>query len=194
LAPQNIEDLTTEKVCERIERLTTEVMGFWMSANGWAPAEAASLLNRSMLEWQASLSASLKGWLGSSTDGDLILAWANLGALVEGQLRLFLSVYYKDYQADAAPIVVSGTVQQPDEAALEMLRQFFVRRIWCDGTDWNPYVQLVQQRRNAIHAFRTRELGTFDEWRECLRKHLAFIQDMNDRLPYPDEDYRPPDW
>jgi hypothetical protein len=49
--------------------------------------------------------------------------------LVEGQLRLFVSVCRADYQADTAPIVVRGQVQEPDEAALEMLRQFLVRRV-----------------------------------------------------------------
>lgn len=183
-----------DEVCRRIHHLTSETMTFWGAASGWAPAEAAGLLSRSELGWQASLSASLGRWLDAETDGDLILAWTNLGALVEGQLRLFLSVYYLDYLADTQPIVVRGALKDPDEAGLELLRQFFVRRIWDVGTDWNPYVQLVQQRRNAIHAFRSRELGTFDEWRSCLRTHLAFVRETSGGLPYPDEAYVPRDW
>lgn len=184
MRPKNIDDLSLEEVCERIERLTTETMGFWKSAGGWAPAGAVGILSRSMLDWQSSLSASLSQWLNATSDGDLILAWANLGALVEGQLKLFLSVYYEDYKEDAQPIVQRGVVQEPDEAVLEMLRQFFVRSVWMPGSDWNPYVQSVQQRRNAIHAFSKRDLGTFDEWRECVRTHLAFMCDLNERLPY----------
>ncbi|WP_272480015.1 hypothetical protein [Aquibacillus koreensis] len=34
-------------------------------------------------------------------DGDLILAWANLGTLVEGTIKLFLSVYLNDYLDDS---------------------------------------------------------------------------------------------
>jgi hypothetical protein len=86
-------ELSHAEICECIETLTTKMMDFWKSAHGWAPIEAAGLLNISMLEWQSSLSSSLHRWLSATSNGDLILAWANLGALVEGQLKLFLSIY-----------------------------------------------------------------------------------------------------
>ena len=181
-----------EELCDRIEKLTTRMMDFWKSAHGWAPIEAAGLLNKSMLEWQASLSSSLRMWLCSSSDGDLILAWANIGALVEGHLKLFLSVWYNDYSADSDAIRDQrGRLQDPDGSALEPLRQFFVKRIWTVGSDWNPYVQLIQQRRNAIHAFKARDIGSFDEWKEELRQHLSFVRDINGSLPYPDDIYEP---
>jgi len=184
--------LSAEELCTRIETLTTSMMDFWKSAHGWAPIEAAGLLNRSMLEWQASLSTSLRHWVSASSDGDLILAWANLGALVEGQLKLFLSVYYNDYSADADAIRDRrGRFTDPDGSTLEPIRQFFVRRIWDVGPDWNPYVARIQQRRNAIHAFRERDIGTFEDWRNELPVHLSFVRDINSRVPYPDTIYEP---
>ena len=46
-----------------------------------APIEAAGLLNKARLDWQVSLSSSLRNWLrdppGVLSDGDLILAWTN---------------------------------------------------------------------------------------------------------------------
>ena len=108
-------EFSHEELCDRIEKLTTRMMDFWKSAHGWAPIEAAGLLNKSMLEWQASLSSSLRMWLCSSSDGDLILAWANIGALVEGHLKLFLSVWYNDYSADSDAIKDKrGRLQEPD--------------------------------------------------------------------------------
>ncbi|MCL4554859.1 MAG: hypothetical protein M1617_04185 [Actinobacteria bacterium] len=194
MRPSDIDDLAIEEVCERVVLLTSDTMAFWKTATGWAPAEAAGLLSRSMLEWQASLAASLPRWIHASEDGDLILAWANLGALVEGMLRLFLCVYYADYQDDEQPMWMSGNVQQPDEASLELLRQFFVSSVWTGEWNWNSYVQFVQLRRNAIHAFRPRDIGTFDEWRAALRIHLAFVCDLNDRLPYPAGGFTPREW
>jgi hypothetical protein len=177
-----------EELCDRIEKLTTRMMDFWKSAHGWAPIEAAGLLSKSKLEWQAFLSSSLRMWLCSSSDGDLILAWTNIGALVEGQLKLFLSVWYNDYSADSYAIKDQrGRLQDPDVFTIEPLRQFFVKRIWTVGSDWNPYVQLIQQRRNAIHAFKARDIGSFDEWKEELRRHLSFVRDINGSLPYPDD-------
>ncbi len=184
-------EISYSSLCSRIETLTTQMMDFWISSDGWAPFEAARLLNRSMLGWQASLSSSLNRWLSASSDGDLIMAWANLGALVEGQLKLFLSVYYNQYIVDSDSIQQHGSIIDPDRSRLEPLRQFFVRRIWTTGRDWNPYVERIQQRRNAIHAFRSRDIGTFSEWREELRFHLSFIRYINRRLPYPDTVYEP---
>jgi hypothetical protein len=180
--------MSSVELCEKIEVKTKAMMLFWKSAHGWAPIDAAGLLTRSMLDWQASLSSCLAKWCHASTDGELILAWANLGALVEGQLKLFLSVYYDDYCSDAEGIKDRrGKLQDPDLCTLEPLRQFFVKRIWTVGIDWNPYVERVLQRRNAIHAFRHRDLGTFEGWVDDLRYHLSFVRDLDAQLPYPDE-------
>ena len=185
--------LSADQLCVRIETLTTRMMDFWKSGNGWAPVEATGLLSKSKLEWQASLSSSLHRWVSASSDGDLILAWANLGALVEGQLMLFLSVYYNDYLVDAEAIRKEGRFIGPNSSALtlEPLRQFFVKRIWTVGSDWDSYIRRIQRRRNAIHAFRTRDIGTFEDWKNELPIHLSFVRDINSRFSYPDTIYEP---
>ena len=109
----------------RIETLTTGMMEFWSDVDGWAPPEAAELLSRSMLNWQISLVRSIRRWCDAESEGDLILAWTNLGALVEGQMRLLLSAYYRAYVADIAAIRRRGEILDPDECRLEDLRQFF---------------------------------------------------------------------
>ena len=82
-------------------------------------------------------------------------------------------------------------MQTPDMLMLEPLRQFFAKRIWTKGKDWSAWIQHIQQKRNAIHGFRHRDIGTFELWREDLRNYLAFLRDMNSRLPYPDVVYIP---
>jgi hypothetical protein len=181
-------DYTPEELCSRIAILTGCMMNFWADG-GWAQHDAAKLLDKSMLHWQASLAESLTRWIDATSDGDLVLAWSNLGALVEGQLRLFLCVYYDDYRRDFDAIRKRDRLIDPDECKLERLRHYFVKRIWDAGTDWNPYVEMVQQRRNAIHAFQHREIGTFQEWTDALRLHLSFVRDTGGRLPYPDEQF-----
>lgn len=162
------------------------MVDFWADG-GWAHGEASLLLNKSMLHWQSSLAVSLSRWLDATSDGDLILAWANLGALVEGQLKLFLCVHCHDYANDPEGIRRRGKRTDPDGTHLEELREFFVKRIWNLGTNGNPYVDFVQKRRNAVHAFQHREIGTHTEWIDALRLHLSFIRDLNGSLPYPDE-------
>ncbi len=177
---------TTEELCSRISVLTGCIMDFWADG-GWAPHDAAKLLDKSMLHWQASLAKSLARWIDAESEGDLILAWANLGALVEGQLKLFLCVHYGDYKSDVEAIRKHGLLIDPDECMLGRLRRFFVKRIWDVGTNWNTYVKMVQDRRNAIHAFQHEDIGTFQDWTEALRLHLSFVRYTGGGLPYPDE-------
>ncbi|MCX5954696.1 MAG: hypothetical protein NTZ40_14685 [Cyanobacteria bacterium] len=146
-----------------------------------------------MLEWQSSLAANLSQWTGTLNEGELIIAWVNIGALVEGQVKLFLSVYYKDYLAniDRAINEKDGEIVDPDGIALEKLRVFFKNTIWSDGEAWDSWILLVQQRRNAIHAFKARPIGTSEELHESLRTLRAYVLEMNSRLPYPDQIYVP---
>jgi hypothetical protein len=48
-------------------------------------------------------------------------------------------------------------------------------------------VQRVQQRRNAIHAFKDRDIGSVEEFFDEVRIYLDFLVDVTMGLPYPDE-------
>ena len=177
------------ETAQRIQQRVTDMMDFWKSAHGWAPIEAANLLNKSMLEWQKSLASTLSLWTGELSDGELILAWANIGALVEGQLKLFLSVFYKDYtkNIDAAIKTKGGTIKDPDGLMLDPLRQFFHKNIWNEGEQWDEWILKIQNRRNAIHAFQSKTIGNTEELHKEMQTLLAFIERINRQLPYPFE-------
>ena len=100
------------KVVEKIISLNDKLSAFWASAHGWAPEDAANLLSKSRLDWQVSLSETLHLWIDRDpmTDGELILAWANLGALLEGTLKLFFSIYYSDFQTDIEALKRGGPI------------------------------------------------------------------------------------
>lgn len=182
-----------KEVIDRIITLNDGLRRFWSNATGWASLEAAQLLSKSRLDWQVSLSRCLKVWAGKSSAEDvagrLILAWANLGSLVEGSLKLFLSVWYDTYKADVEAIKRKGKLQDPDGLQLEPLRQFFKKRIWDDTLDM--VVHRIQQRRNAIHAFKDRDIGTHEDFVTDVSAYLNLVRYINYRLPYPDEMYIP---
>lgn len=95
----DIISFTDEEVCLAIERETREIMDFWQhNSLGWAPADVSEIFANSVLERQSSLAETLSIWLQVNSEGELILAWANLGAQVEGLMKLFLCVYLHDYQ------------------------------------------------------------------------------------------------
>jgi hypothetical protein len=186
---------SSAEVIEQIESLNRRLAGFWKEAHGWAPVEAAGLLSKARLDWQVSLSSSLRVWLreppNTLSDGDLILAWTNLGALIEGTLKLFVSVYYNDFQADVDNLKKAGAFdhkakipKSPDGLKLEPLRQYMAKSNLIGATG-NSLVKLVQDRRNAIHAFKDRPIGDCAEFWEAVRAYLAMLSDVDSRLPYP---------
>jgi hypothetical protein len=157
------------------------------------------MLSKSRLDRQVSLSMALRHWSNKPklTDGELILAWANLGALMEGTLKLLLSAYLEDYKADTNALKKANAfdhkkliAKSPDGLVLENLRQFVKHRGLLSNSG-DELVDLVQQRRNAIHAFKDRPLGDTMEFRSAVRGYLAVLRSVNQRLPYPDEVYPP---
>jgi hypothetical protein len=192
---QQKENVSLDEVIKNIVTLNDEIRRFWSKAEGWAPNNAADLLSISKLDWQVSLSKCLNIWLNKNDNdddsGSLILAWANLGSLVEGTLKLVLCVYYDDYRNDTEAIFDidkkknEKKLKEPDILELEKLRQFFVKKQLVDKT-WNNWILQIQQYRNAIHAYKNRDIGTWKEFYQDVRKYFEFLQLMNSLLPYPE--------
>lgn len=182
------------EVVEKIISLNGKLSAFWASAHGWAPEDAANLLSKSRLDWQDSLSETLHLWIDRDpmTDGELILAWANLGALLEGTLKLFFSIYYSDFQTDIEALKKANaydhkkkTHKEPDGLTLEVLRRYVIQKnLFVEAH--REMFQLVQSRRNAIHAYKDRELGTVSEFRDSVRGYMEFLTDVDLSVPYPD--------
>lgn len=174
-----------------IIRMNDDIRTFWSNAHGWAPDDAAELLARSRLDWQASLSRCLKSWLERSTaeehDGRLILGWVNLGCLVEGTLKFFLSVYEGDYSK--APHT-RGRKKKPcniDRLELEEMRQYFNKHIWTDSQrPWDDWLTKIRDRRNAIHAYEDRDIGTFEKFFAEMETYLDFLIELEGQVPEPD--------
>ena len=44
--------------------------------------------------------------------------------------------------------------------------------------------QLVQSRRNAIHAYKDRALGTVTEFKDSVRAYMKFLTKVDLSVPY----------
>ncbi|MFA5863406.1 MAG: hypothetical protein WC975_01825 [Phycisphaerae bacterium] len=191
------DNLPIEDIINRIIHLNDGLEKFWSNSCGWAPNNVDAILSKAQLNWQVSLSHSLRIWVQSPTSEDApawqILGYANLGAMVEGSLKLFLSVWYNDYKGDVDAIQCEGPIQNPDNLKFEKLRCFFKKRIWCTvaSDNWDPWIERIQYRRNAIHAFKKRDIGNHMDLLTDIRNYLKFLRRINHQLPYPDDGYGP---
>lgn len=169
---------------------------FW-GDGGWASGEAARLLRESRLDWQVDLSRTLRIWLNTSkedqSDGCLILAWANLGALVEGTMKWFLCVFEHNY-SDAPALTRNGLRIDPDNLFFAKLCDYFADRVWIDSQkkQFHGWCHTIRKRRNTIHAYANNQIGNWDEWQQSVEMYLRFLVDLGFQAPYPDEEFATP--
>ena len=169
---------------------------FW-GDGGWAPSDASKLLREARLDRQVELSRTLSIWLDApaddQSDGRLILAWANLGALVEGTMKWFLCVFEHNY-ADAPALTRNGKRIEPDNLFFAKLCEYFADRVWSDRQkqQFHDWTHTIRKRRNAIHAYSDNDIGTWNEWRDSVVTYLKFLVDLGFQAPYPDEQFAMP--
>lgn len=194
---KTVDDFNYSEIVDKIVELNEHIESFWAKSQGWAPIDAANLLSKSRLDWLVSLSHSLYKWKEDPVEkanyGDLILAWANLGALVEGSMKFFLSVFHENYRIDDNALMQRGQQVEPDGAMFNGLRLFFEKSVWNDAElkEKNDWLKEIQGNRNAIHAYRDRDIDDFYSFRLNVKKYLLFLIDLLRRVPYPDDVYGP---
>lgn len=106
-------------------------------------------------------------------------------------MKFFLCVFAHDNLSDYMKVGATNNHPEPDPLMLQSLKHFYCHRAWTADCKkwWLPLVDLVQQRRDAIHAFKDRPLGDWKEFRKAVRTYLRFLEDINGTVPYPEESY-----
>ncbi|MBW9171198.1 hypothetical protein K2F43_08240 [Clostridium estertheticum] len=168
-----------------IKAKTRKVMSEWKDVFGFAPDTAANKLYDARLDWIIELTDCLEIWSKKGvflTEGELLLARANLGAVTEGWLKFFYCVYYEDYIKNPKKDT-KGNIREPNELSFELLKQSSRTILWETNDDWDLWVGSVQSKRNAIHAFNDKEIGTPILFMEDLDKLMEFIKLICGRLP-----------
>ncbi len=172
-----------------IQQHSKVVLNFWNTgARGWAPKEVSQKLEAARIDWLLDLTECLTIWNNKGntmTNGELILAYANLGALVEGWLKLFYCIYYIDYCRN--PLREGqGSMIEPNNLKFEKLKQFSRNILWDKCGDWDVWVTKIQNRRNAIHSFNDKEIGTPIEYFDDIDTYRKFILLIDARFLYPE--------
>lgn len=115
-------------ILSEIQSKTNEILGFWQNkAREYASPRSRAKLEATRLDLIKDLTDTLTIWqkkLPSLKDGELILAYANLGTLVEGWSKFFYCFYYKsyeDYQKDKKHINQEKRISTKKERKREKL-------------------------------------------------------------------------
>lgn len=169
---------------ESIIIFTNKVLKDWENSSGWAPESVTLKLNVAMFDWMIELTDCLRIWTSkgvSLTNGELILAYTNLGSLIESWLKLFYCIYYEDYKL--YPKKQRGQVVEPNNMMFQSLKEFSTGKLWEKNDDWFNWIEKIQQKRNAIHSFNYRDIGTQDEFLKDIEIFNEFIHLVNDRFP-----------
>ena len=174
-----------------IIQITNNITLLWKEAahQSIPPQLTAKKIDDAMLDWMCELTKTLRLWTdkgGHMTSGELILARANFGAVVESWLKFFYCVYVDDYQKN--PQKGSKGVIEPNNLSFEALRQYSQGILYSKNDDFDKWILSVLMKRNAIHSFNYREIGSADDFYDDIEKLYDFIELITDRVP-PVEDY-----
>ena len=172
----------------RIQTSNTAIM--WKESRGVAPDSVADKMDDAMLSWMSELTDTLKIWIDKGifmTDGELILARTNMGALVESWLKFFYCVFYEDYIKN--PKTVKGKMVEPNNMKFEDLKNFSNGILWDDNKSaMYIWVDKIQHYRNAVHAFNYRDIGTAAEFMSDMDEFYKYVDHILNRIP-PLEDF-----
>lgn len=101
---------------------------------------------------------------------------------------LFLSVHYENYRSDNDAVKDDeGGLRNPDGLTFDPLREFLKKKNILENS-WDKWLFQVQQHRNAIHAFKSRDIGTHQTLLEDMRMYLDFIERIDKFLPCPESE------
>ena len=164
----------------------------WKDVHGIAPDNAAKKLDIAMLDWQSELTKTLKIWIDKGLDmtvGELILARANLGAVVESWLRFFYCVFYDDYINQPMKNKKGQILEPEKDMRFEDLKKFSTGILWDDEKSKDYlWVDSIQKKRNAIHSFTYKDIGTPLDFLLDVNYLCEFVDMILNHLP-PVEDY-----
>lgn len=166
-------------VHERMREDSKQVLELYgKHAHDWAPREVAEIIENAQLGWMANLTDALEIWRAKiheeMSDGERILAYVNLGMLLECWMKLFLCVWLRDYEKQAAD------ERMPYDLTFYELENFFKENVWegrPERENWSNWIDKIRRYRNAVHPFMRRDIGTTDELRDDLNKFDQLIVD-----------------
>lgn len=178
--------MSIESCFEILKNKTESTCLMWKDVHGYAPDKVANILDSAMLEWQIELTDALEIWIDKGlnmTNGELILARVNLGAVVESWLRFFYTIYREEYDKD--PVKRKNKNLSPENTlTFDDMVNYSTGILWDDETSEDyRWLNSIRNKRNAIHAFMYRDIGTPTDFLNDIVYMCHFVELLCDRFP-----------
>lgn len=149
------------------------------------PEESLELLQKICINRVKEFTYALQIWIekvNQMTDGELILAKVNLGALVEGWLALFYIFYYKDY-VKKPMITKKGKTIKLEKLTFSGLKEFSIGKLYKKNNCIYKWIYKIQHQRNNIHLMVNSDAGTNQRFLEDLKYFEKFLELVESHLP-----------
>jgi hypothetical protein len=188
-------------VVDEIEQINREVSRLYgtQAASIWFAGGAMKINDQDSLrfDWLIELAGTLRIWLDRKlTTGELILAWTNLGSLLKGTLKGFLSIYGQDYAKEKTihrsmrATEKNGNLKHPGKLRFEDLKIFFTKEAAkqnsvppiLDQYDLDT-IEVVQRNRNVIHAFMDKPLDSQSAFENSLYGYCTLQKKLFELMP-----------
>lgn len=140
-----------------------------------------------MLDRLTELTDALEIWINKGlrmTTGELLLAYVNLGSIVESWLRHFYTAYNNDYKSNPIKSKNKTTKNSWKEASFDDLQKYSIGILWKNKNDrLYQWVDSIRDKRNAVHSYLRKELGTPQNFINDIDYLKDFIKLIVEHLP-----------
>ncbi len=171
-----------------IRKRSKNILNFWKKPHNWIPEQCREEVLLPNIQWYLQLTECLEIWSnkeGEATTEELCLAYAILGELIEGWLRLYYCIYFAHYMA----LEDSGKnkIKKQEEMTFEELEDFARGKVWQKGDGYDFFVTQIKSKRKCVSEDNKDRIGVLDDFLFDLDLYEEFIENIDIRLPYPDK-------
>ncbi len=167
--------------------MTEDIVSFWsrdVVISHWASNEVADELTKISFTKVIAIVHSLDLFIEKDelSDGELLLAWTQLGSIAEWYLKFFLCVSAVDYLKNPKYWPNKIDIISPHDLKFEYAKQVFRAESILD-LELIRTIEVIQYNRNAIHLTDSREVADEDTYRTALHGFIKIVKEIYIRLP-----------
>ena len=117
--------------------------------------------------------------------GLLLQSWISLGAILEGTMLLFLSIYNHSYDNDPVLNRDNKKIKIKELKLFDLIKYFFDKEegIFKGGTFDENEVHIIRIEKDLVHLFNNKLLKSWNDFSHYLKIVIELLLELISRLP-----------